>query len=323
MPRRPDLFIIGAPKSGTTSLYAYLKGHPEIFMPATKEPRYFSPDLQPGVLREGLRYGVDLERYLALFAEANDEKRLGEATTRYLYSREAPRLIRDFQARPWIVAILRNPVEMMHSLHRHYLSEGAENIESFAVALAAEDDRRQERRVPRYSFGELLLYRDWARFGAQLARWFDTFERDRIHVMIFEDFISDPVAELSKLLEFLDVDPAYRPTSFETYNQANVPRSKVLRSFLNDRLVRGAVRLVPASVRQHTTRRVGRLLRQVNRKPIKRPPLDPILRAQLEQELASDVALLGELLGRDLNEFWFGRTARGGGNEVTLTPTRR
>lgn len=324
MPRRPDLFIIGAPKCGTTSLYAYLKGHPDVFMSPTKEPRYFSPDVQPGVLREGLRYGVDFERYLDLFAEARDEKRVGEATTRYLYSREAPRLIREFQNEPWIVAILRNPVDMMHSLHRHYLSEGAEDIESFEEALAAEDDRRQGRRVPRYSFGELLLYRDWARFGAQLTRWFDTFGPQRAHVMIFEDFVRQPLEELRRLLEFLEVDSEYRPSSFDAHNQANVPRSKALRSLLNDRVVRRTVRVLPASLRQHTTRRVGRLLRKLNRKPTRRDRLDPALVARLKEELASDVAVLGQLLGRDMNELWFGRKGSvSGGSDGALTDPNR
>lgn len=91
--RIPDFFIIGAAKSGTTSLYEYLKGHPEIYMSPRKAPRYFAPDLATDGVAKNLRYGEDRDRYLALFADAGNEKRVGEASVRYIYSSEAPRLV--------------------------------------------------------------------------------------------------------------------------------------------------------------------------------------------------------------------------------------
>src|SRR5690349_24105388 len=83
--RRPDLFIVGAPKTGTTSMYEYLRGHPEVFMSPVKEPLYFAPDLAVESAGHDLRYGRDQERYLALFDEAITQKRLGEASVRYIY----------------------------------------------------------------------------------------------------------------------------------------------------------------------------------------------------------------------------------------------
>ena len=100
MARLPDLFIAGAPKCGTTSLYEWLKGHPQIFMARFKEPCYFARDLALEPSGYYLRYGVDRERYLALFADAGGAKRVGEASTRYLYSQDAPRLIIDDDSHP-------------------------------------------------------------------------------------------------------------------------------------------------------------------------------------------------------------------------------
>jgi hypothetical protein len=306
-PRRPDLFIVGAPKSGTTSLYEYLRGHPQVFMCAPKEPRYFCPDVQRGVARDGLRYGRDLERYLALFAGATREKRLGEATTRYLYSAEAARLVHGFQPDAFIIASLRNPIDMMLSLHGHHYRKGAENIASFEAALAAEDDRRKGERVPRSSDGSLLLYRDWARFGQQLTRWFELFGADRLHIIIFEELIQEPGSVYRRLLEFLGVDPEYRPDSFSVHNPASRRRGAVARTLLNStkRSREMLSDFLPDSVRDATISRIGRALRRDRRQPVERVPLDPRVRAQLQAELAADVATASRLVGRDLAALWF------------------
>src|SRR6187551_2293912 len=145
--RRPDLFIIGAPKSGTTSLYEYLEGHPEVFMSPVKEPGYFSGDVNREHRRR-FSYPADEAKYLALFADARDEKRLGEASTRYILSPAAAAQVKDFQPDARIVAILRNPVEMIHSLHGELVSTGDEDITDFAEALAADHDRAEGRRLP-------------------------------------------------------------------------------------------------------------------------------------------------------------------------------
>lgn len=87
-------------------------------MSPDKEPDYFAPDLMASTVGEALRYGKDLARYLSLFAEAGDAKRAGEASVRYIFSREAPALFRDFQPDARIVAMLRNPVHMIYRCTR-------------------------------------------------------------------------------------------------------------------------------------------------------------------------------------------------------------
>ena len=79
MTRTPDLFIVGAPKSGTTSLYEYLKGHPDVFMSVVKEPCYFSRDLALDDSGNFLVYERDEKLYYDLFAEAGNAKRAGKA----------------------------------------------------------------------------------------------------------------------------------------------------------------------------------------------------------------------------------------------------
>lgn len=305
--RRPDLFIIGAAKSGTTSLYEYLKGHPEVFMSASKEPRYFAPDLQSWS-GHNLRYGEDLDRYLALFAPAGDEKRLGEASARYIYSHEAPRLIRDFQPKPYIVAMLRNPVDMAYSLHNELVAEGAEDITDFEQALQAEETRRAGGRVPARRNAKMFLYRDRAKYAEQLERWFDTFPRERIHVVIFEDFKDDAAGTFRALLEFLDVDPSYQPPSFSSHNVGWAPRSRTLQKIARMPLPQWLVwKAMPRVLGEGRARSLVRVYQNsaIYRRAERRRPLRPELRRQLEQEFAADVARLSVMLGRDLASVWW------------------
>ena len=306
--RVPDLFIVGAPKSGTTSLYEYLKGHPQVFMSAIKEPCYFSADLALDASGNFLRHGRDEKAYFELFAEAGDARRLGEASTRYLYSKDAAQLIREASPEARIVAMLRNPVDMIHSLHSHKLAAGTEDLADFEQALAAEGDRHAGRRIPAHSNPRLATYRDRARYGEQLQRWLGVFGRERVHVMLFEDMLRDPPGEFRRLLEFLDVDPDYQPDSFGAHNAAHAARSRTLRSVLNARLPQWLVwRLLPRLIGEARTRSLVQRFRdsRLNRQPMRRGALRPELRRQLEQEFAPDVALLSELLGRDFGTAWF------------------
>lgn len=311
--RKPDLFIIGAAKCGTTSLYEYLKSHPEVFMSPAKEPRYFSPDLMSGSPHD-LDYGKDLERYLGLFTGARDEKRLGEASVRYIYSKQAPGLIREFNPDAYIVAMVRNPIDMMYSMHNQRLSEGREPLEDFEQALAAEADRLAGRGIRPGLNPGLAVYRPRARFGEQLPRWFETFGRARVHVIVFEEFVREPAAHFRQLLEFLDVDPDYQPASFAAHNSSHAPRFRVIRKLTNARLSQWLVwRALPAVAGDHATRALVRGFRNspVNRRRAPRRPLRPELRRELEEEFADDVARLSQLLGRDLAALWWkSRAAR-------------
>jgi hypothetical protein len=298
--RRPDLFIVGAPKCGTTSLYNYLRGHPDVFLTALKEPQFFAGDR---VVRRGMTYPDDMEQYLAMFAEAGDQKRVGEASTSYLESPQAPARIFEFEPRARIVAMLRNPVDMIYSLHGMRVSQGVEPKVSFAEALADEPSR------PGYGIvgdQSAVKYRDRARYGEMLPHWFDTFGREQVHVIITEDMARDPRATFVRLLEFLDLAPDYQPESFARYNISHRPRSRLL-SRLYARLPH---RTVPVTATDRLTIPLMKLLRRTNRKRIPRAPMDAALRLQLQDEFAPDVARVSELLGRDLAQTWWGAPAQ-------------
>ena len=136
--RRPDFFIVGAPKCGTTAMNDYLKDHPELFIPARKKLHFFGSDLE---LRRSRR--ITTQEYLSYFALARAEKRLGEASVWYLYSQRAAAEIKAFSPAARIIIMLRNPVDMMYSMHSQRLYSGKQDIRDFAEALEVEEERRQ------------------------------------------------------------------------------------------------------------------------------------------------------------------------------------
>src|SRR3954462_1224231 len=119
--RKPNFLIVGAAKSGTTSLFEYLRGHPDVFMPDVKEASYFAG--------AGVKNEAD---YLALFREAGPARAVGEASGAYLYLPDTARAIHDLLGpRVRIIVILRNPIDMAYSLWGHMVREGGEQLGFF------------------------------------------------------------------------------------------------------------------------------------------------------------------------------------------------
>src|SRR6185436_3306607 len=132
---RPDFFIVGAFKAGTTALYEYLRVHPQIFMSVPKEPMYFGADLTPRYRR------MTEDEYLALFRDARPNQHAGEASPWYLYSTSAAAEINDFALDGRVIIMLRNPVDVMYSQHSQLVFNQREDLADFGAALDAEPDR--------------------------------------------------------------------------------------------------------------------------------------------------------------------------------------
>jgi hypothetical protein len=290
--RIPDFFIVGAPKCGTTAMYQYLAEHPEIYTSPAKELHLFGTDLTIWHPR------ITKERYLFHFSEAKDEKRLGEASVWYLYSRRAAQEIREFSASAGIIIMLRNPVDMLYSLHSQFLADGDETLSDFKAALEAERDRKRGLRVPvRARTAEVLFYRDVAKYTQQVQRYFDAFGRENVHIIIYDDLQQDLAGVYGKTLQFLNVDTNYFP-DFRVINPNRRVRAKALRHFIVNppRVVRWLAGSVPHRLQRFVVERLTRL----SIKYEARPPMDSELRRSLQVECAPEVERLSELLGRDL-----------------------
>jgi hypothetical protein len=301
--KKPDFFIVGAPKCGTTAMTRYLAAHPDIFM-AKKEMHFFGADLRFGrsFYRRGLR------AYLEEYATRNGELRAGEASVWYLFSKAAAAEIRTFNPDSHIIIMLRQPADMLYSLYHEFRFDANEHLTSFETALNAEGDRRAGRRTSRATyFPQGLVYRETARYTEQVERYFEFFGRHRVHVTLYDDFAANPAAACHEILQFLGLDPSRLQTEFSVINGGDrTVKSAALRVVLTDPLVRSTVvasrpwlpRPVFAALQNAET-----WLWRSNTRFEKRPPLAADLRNQLRREFAPEVERLSKLLGRDLSHW--------------------
>ena len=172
--RVPEFFIVGHHKCGTSALWEMLRRHPQIYMPDVKETWYFSPELRSIGKKKRPAAGrpETLEQYLSLFADAGPDQRVGENSPAYLMSSTAAQRIAELQPDARIIAILREPASFLRSFHLQCLRNHVETEKDFGKAIALEADRREGRRIPRYSHRpHELLYSDHVRYVQQLLTY--------------------------------------------------------------------------------------------------------------------------------------------------------
>lgn len=218
----PNVFIVGAPKCGTTSLARWLTGHPSVYMSATKEPHYYSTDLANRTIRSP-------NRYRALFRGAGDEHlAVVEASTWYLFSEEAvPAIEGEVPAARYIV-MTRDPVAMAHSLYHHNLRVLHEDRQTFEEAWALQAERAAGREIPKTCTEPAFLqYHAACSLGSLLDRLYARVDEDRVLHIALEDMQADPAAEYRRVQAFLGLPDEGR-TIFPVANEARGHRSRVL-----------------------------------------------------------------------------------------------
>lgn len=310
MSRRPNFFILGAPKCGTTALSEYLRTHERIFMSTPKEPHYFCEDFDY-YYSPGRR---SLEHYLGLFDAADDRHlAVGEASVWYLYSRTAAANIAEFDPDARAIVMVRNPLEMVPSLHGQLLYEVDEDEPDPARAWELQALRAGGEAVPAGArVPAFLQYGDAAMMGAQLQRVYASLPRDQVLVLVFDDLRTDAGAVYRRALRFLDVPDDGR-TEFPRVNPNTVHRRPGL-ARLTQRPPKAALSAARAIKRLTGRSRLGVLdrVRARNRIEAERSPLDPAFLERLAEHFREDVALLSDLIGRDLSHW----TERPGGTLV-------
>jgi len=292
----PNFLIIGAQKSGTTALYWYIRQHPDVFMPERKEPNHFSFARPPAFSGPGAanRAVTDRAEYEALFEPGAGRKALGEASTSYLYTPgTAERIERELPGAR-LMAILRHPADRAFSAYLQMKRDGREPARDFAEALALEPQRLSDN----WAYG--WRYRDFGYYGAQLARYYERFPRDRIRVYLHEDLRRDPIGVARDAFAFLGVDPSFTPDTSVEPNIGGIPRTGIVGKIIGFRSpLRPVVRMLPRAVRE-------RLKDFGARRTLERPRIDPELRAQLTRDYADDIRRLQALIGRDLSHWLSG-----------------
>ena len=295
---KPNFLIIGAAKSGTTSLFNYLKQHPKVFGCPVKEPRFFAfegdkKDFKgPGDDYINRTAVTNLKDYQALFSNMKQETAAGEASIDYLASPAAAGRIHDYFPRMRIIVILRDPAQRAYSNYLHQVRFQNEPLADFAEALRQEQLRREAGWAP------FWFYIHQGFYYQHLKRYFAFFHQSLIRVYTYEEWQGDNLGVLRELFQFLNVSDDFVPDMSRYYQKGGVPISQGLQRILlkaafppngvsgtfPGRLKRGlASRLLPFNLRP------GRL--------------EPETRAALIQTYREDILRLQDLIGRDLSRW--------------------
>ncbi len=293
----PNFFLVGAPRSATTSLWTYLSEHPEIYMSYQKEPLFFGSDLTKTPSEFCV---LDKKEYLDLFKFGANKPIRGEASVLYLTSKTAAREIYEFNPNSRILIALRNPVDLIYSSYGHLRWGGYEDLRDFDEALGAEEDRRKGYRVPKSCLTpETLFYREIGLLGQQVERYVNVFPREQIKFIVFDDLVRDPAAIYFDLLDFLGVRRVVRK-SYKVRNSHKEARSLALSAWFQQPppAARVVLDLIP---QPHRYALLGHLQGLINTRKVDRPAMRPETRRMLQAHFAEDVKKLGKIVGRDFS----------------------
>ena len=222
---RPNFFIICAPRCGTTAMSEYLRGHPGIGFSDPKEPHFFAADLP------GIRVCDTEEQYVnGCFSHLSGKTwdAIGEGSVWYLYSREAVERILEYNPGSKFVVMVRNPVDMVRAFHEKAIESLDEDQIDFESAWRLQSQRRRGRNIPRRCREpSILQYGKIAKLGEQIDRLHTLVSKDRLHIIVFDDFINETPRVYRDLLQFLGVQNDGR-TEFPRINEGRRVRYRWL-----------------------------------------------------------------------------------------------
>ncbi|MGV6827643.1 MAG: sulfotransferase domain-containing protein [bacterium] len=298
MPTKPNLFIVGVQKAGTSALAGWLSQHPQVFMSFPKEPGYLAFGDAGYQFRDGNGlftpahdFVVDsLEDYLALFDSAGtDIPVMGEASTWYFAIPGMAQRIQAFNQEARVIVVLRNPVDRAYSAWCHARRDNMEPMETFSAALDAEPDRND--------IEYLLRYTEMSCYSEHLAEYQECFGT-RLQVLFYQDLRDQPDRLFAQVCDFLSIDRDVNIDFGQRYNASGQPRVKTLQALVGMHRLRKFVRgFIPYSVLVKIKQGIDR----VNLQPF--PALPEVDRQRLIREFRADIEALMELTGRDLQSW--------------------
>ncbi len=303
---KPNFFVVGEPKSGTTALHEFLDQHPQITMSKVKEPYHFCSDLhQESDLFHGrevyFKYR-DMNKYLELFDQSRKYAAVGESSTFYIWSKNAAQEIHAFDPHAKIIIFLRHPIDFIHSLHSHWVVETYENINDFQYALVAEKDRKSNwEKIPsRAYFPSMLYYVARTNYSEQVDRFVKRFGREQVKIIIFEDFKKDNAGIYDEILNFLEVDTSFVP-NFEKKNVSKKPRSNTLNYIAqNVYFLEVMKKILPYKIHKIIKNWGQKILW----KESIRPKIEQDVYSELEKKFRHEVLKMSDLLQIDMMKKW-------------------
>jgi hypothetical protein len=302
--RLPDFVVIGAGKSGTTSLNEYLKEHPNIFMSTRKEPNFFAYELakeEDFDLESSKEFYKDsvlkLEDYLQLFEGSKEDQLLGEVSNTYLNSEMACARIKHYVPNTKLIAILRNPADRLFSRYSHYTREG----------LLPEDgglDRVFDKSTSWWKRPDMITE---GLYYGQLKRYYDNFPKENIRVYLYENFIGDTAAVVEDIFKFLEIDATVKVATDIVYNKSGTVKNKAVDNLVgqNSAIIVALKKVAPGLHRwMKDNVLINRWLYNLRNKNLQKADFSPKLRKDIVDKIyAEDIKKLSVLIGQDLSHW--------------------
>jgi Sulfotransferase domain len=288
--KKPNFFIIGAPKCGTTSLASWLSEHPNVFFTSPKEPEYFNSDIAP-IFKGGIR------KYESLYWGVNQTHlAVGEGSTVYLRSEEAVKNILSYQPNARFIVGIRNPLEMVVSWHGQMVRNGWESETDFKKAWDLQSIRAQGKKIPPLCPDrQHLQYGEVCKLGRQLKQFYKLVGKDRCYVYLLDDMKRAPGKLWKDILDFLQIPNTEKP-NFPILNEGkDIPKLLSITGAAID------------NIKQKVGLRwVGwGLITSIKSLFAKKTEIEisPEVSAELKDYFFEDISLLGEIIGRDVSSW--------------------
>ena len=296
----PNFLIVGAAKSGTTSLHHYLKQHPEVCMPKIKETFFFTGESwenikpPPGRSESEKVVITSMDEYKNLFDIKKNTKAIGEACNGYLYYYEKSiSNIKHILLDPKIVVILRNPIDRAFSGYLHHMRDGFENF-SFEEALKLEQKREKDKWWWGYQYIKMGFY------YKQVNAYIENFSQVKIY--LYDDLKKDTLGLVKDMYEFLEVDSSFIPDVSIKYNVTGVPKNKFLHEFLTKPNIFKSMIKPIVKVMLEKEKSV-KLVEDLKAKNLAKPGMKPETREYLKNIYCEDIIKFQDLINRDLTHW--------------------
>jgi len=294
-----EFFVVGAARSGTTSIYKHFSMHPEIFLPRVKECNFFSniESLDQEVYKtpkKEKQYHMKIitspEVYSSLFSEAEDDLLKGEVSPSYLWDKESAKRIYEYNPNAKIIISIRNPIYRAYSHYLMHLNTGYEKQPTFEKAISAKKIR---------IWGGGNLYLEMGLYYEQIRSYFELFDTDQIKIIIYEEWVKDIEKTMNDLHVFLGLKPFNNYDLTKKNNETIHLKNGNIINFLRQKNIKRTLnKLLPEELKD----KIKRTFFVDN---IEKQEINPETYERLKEYYKNDISELEKMIGLELSQNWY------------------